>query len=384
MKSGLRARSGIALVVTLLAMVVLGIVIAGVFFGSSQELRAGHNQLYHEQALAGSEHGLATVLEFWDGARGTDLALGRSLERTDYTQEGVSIQTVITRLSPATFWAVAEARAGPNGEARRATGAILRLAIPDVRPFGALALRIPPPLAGPPLIQGDVRIDGDDTAPDNWGDCLETGVPAAGVVISDSLSVGEWGAYCPPAGCIRGSPPVLVDPGVRDSGGVPLDPAAWAALASRASIRLAGGTVVGGSERPLQPYVRDGQCDTAIDHNWGDPSRRTVCGRYFPVVHVRGDLRVTSGAGQGTLLVDGDLTLAGGVTFVGAVFVRGALRTEAGGARILGITRVGGQSERASILLDGVELGFSRCAASTALGAGALPELVPRSWIEVH
>ena len=378
-----RSRNGIALVVTLLAVVLLGVVIAGVFFGSSQEERMGRNQIHQEAAFAGAEQGLASVLASWGGPKESLMPIGATVMRTFNEHDDVTIATALTRLTSSTYWVASEARVGPADGARRAIGVLLRLAIPDPGRIAALGIRLPPEVTTSPLLGAEVRIDGADAPPAGWDDCSE-GTPAAGLVASDTTALSSAGGDCRATGCLDGSPPLMLDPLIGDSAGFPFGAAEWNRLVSAATTLLPGGIVVGNSERPLEPRVRDGQCDTSVDHNWGDPARTTPCARYFPVVHIAGDLHLVGGAGQGTLLVDGDLTIAGGAKFVGAVFVRGALRTGVGGAQIIGMTRVGGASESPSVLFTGADFGFSRCAVQAALAATAPPEILSRSWIELR
>src|SRR5439155_1075262 len=64
--------------------------------------------------------------------------------------------------------------------------------------------------------------------------------------------------------------------------------------------------------------------------NWGDPNRATpagACESYFPTIHVLGDLKVTTGRGQGVLLVDGDFTVAGNFAFPGVRLAPGGRAT---------------------------------------------------------
>jgi hypothetical protein len=74
------------------------------------------------------------------------------------------------------------------------------------------------------------------------------------------------------------------------------------------------------------------------------------------------DLVVDGGEGQGLLLVDGSLTLAGGAVFAGMVVVRDSL-TLLPDARISGLVRVGG----AVTLGSGAGLRGRACAALLAL-----------------
>jgi hypothetical protein len=79
------------------------------------------------------------------------------------------------------------------------------------------------------------------------------------------------------------------------------------------------------------PVERFGSCVVDEAWGWGDPQEPwRPCGSHLPLRVAPSDLVVAGGAGQGTLLVGGDLTLTGGARYFGLVVVRGALRVEDG------------------------------------------------------
>ena len=137
--------------------------------------------------------------------------------------------------------------------------------------------------------------------------------------------------------------------------------------------RMESGTV------ELLAVSNGGLCTTAAPGNWGVPFDDShPCGRYFPFIRAVGNLTVSGGAGQGTLLVDGDLTLGPGVSFVGMVLVRGRLSLGPG-ARITGLAAA------QSAVLDGGSVDRSSCAATRALFAAPafnrLKTRQGRAWI---
>jgi hypothetical protein len=141
----------------------------------------------------------------------------------------------------------------------------------------------------------------------------------------------------------------------------------WARLAEVADQKLAPGNYgsIGWSVTP------DGTCDVSDPENWGDPGDpEGPCGGFFPVIHVEGPgrTRLTGvGAGQGILLVDGDLTLGGDFEFYGLIFTRGRLETRGPRNRIWGSVMAG------SVSLDSRDPGvaatvqYSSCAITRAL-----------------
>jgi hypothetical protein len=131
----------------------------------------------------------------------------------------------------------------------------------------------------------------------------------------------------------------------------------------------------------LMPEISATLCSTTTPNNWGAPlDALHPCANFFPLIRSAGDLVIASGAGQGTLIVDGNLLLEGGTTFLGLVIVAGTLTLNPG-ARIEGAARA-----RAAVLHAGA-VRRSNCALSNALTrASALNRLMPRRgrrWIPV-
>lgn len=107
------------------------------------------------------------------------------------------------------------------------------------------------------------------------------------------------------------------------------------------SLLARAGVTVLGSGAP-GPVERLGACDVAAPWNWGDPDGPTgPCGGHLALRRARGDLRVEGGAGQGILIVDGDVTFADGARFYGLVVGRGVLRLE-GSAQLTGAALAAG------------------------------------------
>jgi hypothetical protein len=102
---------------------------------------------------------------------------------------------------------------------------------------------------------------------------------------------------------------------------------------------------------------------------------------------VKGNLKLTGGAGQGILLVDGNLDASGGVQFVGPVIVRGALSVTGNGS---GARFVGGVMAEDVYLTDSKVAGnavvsYSSCAIEKALTGSATPTFDrARGWIEMY
>src|SRR5918997_4357800 len=82
-------RAGIALPIALGAIVVVGALVAGVFFAATQEYRVGRNSLSSQRAAQAAEIGLNSVISSWTTDRTTATRVGRSGDLSDTTINGV-------------------------------------------------------------------------------------------------------------------------------------------------------------------------------------------------------------------------------------------------------------------------------------------------------
>jgi cytoskeletal protein CcmA (bactofilin family) len=90
--------------------------------------------------------------------------------------------------------------------------------------------------------------------------------------------------------------------------------------------------------------------------------------------------------GQGTLLVDGDLELAGGFEWVGLIIVRGKLKINGNGNKITGaILAEGFDLLTAGAVSGNVDVVYSDCAIQKAVGGATLARpLYQRSWAQTY
>jgi hypothetical protein len=148
---------------------------------------------------------------------------------------------------------------------------------------------------------------------------------------------------------------------------------------------LAGVLLSGGVIRP-GPRLEGETCVTAAADNWGDPYvTEGTCGDYMPLVYSAGDLDVTGGRGQGTLVVDGDLTIGGGFHFAGLVVVRGTFVSRGTGNQLAGAIVVANTELKRSSLAGATTVRYSSCAVRRAqIGAGAPQALRQRSWFQAY
>jgi hypothetical protein len=377
-------RRGIALVTAILAILVIGALVTGIFFASNQNYKAGRNALYQERALTAAEFGQNAVLRDWNVDTAFLMAVGATRSRTVNVQNRANAEVTWTKLNRLTFWVVSEGRTevGTDREARRRTGMIVRLDVPDIPARGALNLRS----AAVDTIGGNGGVSGTDANPGGWTDCPPAGPEGPGIVQSDMTKMATKGANCSGYNCVSGTPQRAADPTMADTaefftfGGIN-----WADLTAMANVIMPAGTVTtSGGTTIVGPRVSGTACDKTNIYNWGDPTRLGPCANYFPIIWARGNLTINGGQGQGILIVDGDLSVAAGGTFYGPVLVRGRLASSGTGAHFVGGVMVANQNGVPSTILGGGTFKFSRCAMITALAAHAKPTVPTRSWADMY
>ncbi len=327
----MRARSalgggerGIALALTLFALVVVGILVGAAFVVGLQEQRIGQSMYGREQAFGAAETAIAAKLRAWPRREG-----GGDPSAID----GVH------RVDADLFLIDATGMAGGSQRAR--VGLLVELVRPalDIRTAVRTADQ-----SGP----GSATASGGDSIPPGWQDCPPPPPPPP-----------------PPAG--RG------DSTTGSGSEVGSD---LAADSLEADVTLPSGTYHPG------PAIVGGRCDTAQPTNWGDglePGR--PCHAYRPTVRIAGPATITGGQGQGILLVAGDLSVSGGFQFSGIVMVQGTLTAEATDSGAVGFW--GGVVARR---VHGPQtFVYSKCAIDNALAAAARPKPLPsRAWGELY
>jgi hypothetical protein len=387
-------REGVALPIALAAIITIGALIAGVFFASTQEYRVGRNTLVAQRALHGAEVGLNQVVSSWTATRTTGTRVGSTVKLPDTLINGALVQRQYTRISPTVFWVTSTGISGAGdlslqGRALKRLNAILRVRTPDLRIMGAVTSR------GLTEIAGSSKISGTDTVVAGW-DCPPGGAQAAGVVVNDSAANMIYSGI---------KYDINGDPDVKDStamlkdtttfmnfGGFTYD--SLAALATK--VRTLGQAYTNIAPTHLSPGV----CNTSDPNNWGDTSHvlgPRGCESYFPIVHLKGATQQYglqgNGGGQGIILVDGNLVIAGNFRWTGLIIVKGSttLAGTASGPGSTGVKIVGGLmsmnrlSPADTNTITGVSnITFSRCVIQqVAAGQARTSPINYRSWADL-
>jgi hypothetical protein len=224
-------------------------------------------------------------------------------------------------------------------------------------------------------VTGTADVIGLDTVPANWVgsycNVKDDDKPAISIPdIADYDEAGHPTVTGYPAGVLEDSDTI----GFFDFGSITYDE-----MAAAADHKLPGGQIMDGSN-PSPSLNGDGSCNTSDPMNWGDPTAVGLpCSDWFPIIHVSGDLILQANNwGQGILLVDGDLTAAGGFKFFGPVIVKGTL-VSAGK-----FTFYGGVRARATDLSAGTSyIYYSNCVLERAISntmAARPTRLAERPW----
>lgn len=378
----LSTRKGFALPIAIGSMIVIGMILAGVFFAATQENRAGRNTITQERAFRAAEFGLNTVYGKWDNPTFNALTNGSVAIRTyKDTARGTWFDTLrVTRLNTNTFWLVSTGTAGSTiSQARHRTGLVVRLTQPQINFLAALTVH------GTTQLGGSSYTTGQDTPPTGWN-CPPPGAEQAGIAVSNVSTVITSG--CNAFSCVDGSPQILSTNAVNDTNTFfTYGPDAnWASLTAMADLTYAGNNTITGQGPSLNA---DGTCRYDAG-NWGDPSRHTpvgACESYFPIIYFSGQNTsnlISGGVGQGILLVDGDLQVDGGFQWYGPVIVRGRLATQGTGGHFNGAVMAANVDFDQNTVLGNATITYSGCAISAALvGAGSPKRLKYRSWAEM-
>jgi hypothetical protein len=358
----------------IVAVAVLGALVTGVFFSALRAQRDGRDAILRVQALGAAEYGLAIALSppSWRSSWNVAASRGPLADLQLQPDVGTSDSVRVWKLGRNSFLLTSTGAASIA-----ASSAIRRLALLVTLRIPALALRSAAIAQHRAVVGDSSLISGADTVPAGWN-CPPAEAERPGLSVPPSVSVDT--AACTHLPCIAGTPSIEVDSlaGAARTyerfGTLERDSIANVALqlTDDAVLSMPGPAVDG-----------DGDCDTAGPANLGDPFRTlgsaSPCADHFPVLHSPGNMRIEGGAGQGMLLVDGNLTLAGDTHFSGVAVVRGVLevteRSELHGSVLASTISVH----------DGSLVRYSSCAVERALRGAAEP-VVPEgpAWSEVY
>lgn len=367
-------RRGIALVISLIAMVVIGALVTGIFSSAMLDQRTGEGTRRQNQAFAVADAAAGEIIAGWNTASYNGMANGASVAVSGTSPNATGTYTgTITRVNDQFFLVDVIGKDRYSGSRQR-VGLLVKLRLLNFDIRSALTER------GPGSVGGSVNISGVDARP--WTDCPPSGPTLAGIRSPDAADIHFIGG-CSDLSCISGSPQVQQDATVTDNTFFSYGNSDWNSLASMANMTLASGTYNG-----MAPSVSGGNCNTASTNNWGEPYEPgtvPACRGYMPIIYVTGDLHISGGRGQGILMVNGNLDLSGGFEFDGIVIARGQLRTTGTGNHVTGGVMSANVDLDDEAVLGNAVLQYSSCAVSrVASTASPGAQLKSRGWLQVY
>ena len=375
-----RNERGIALPLVLFTLVILGVIIAGTFYIARLELKTGDNTVGGTQAAAVAEAGVDSLLANWSPSTYNNMAVATEITLPTVTTLGgnSSFSATLRRLNGTIFMVRADGRQNyPGGalQGRRQVSRLVRLDIPSIAMNAAITTRTGL------TVSGSSDVSGIDSIPSSMSGICPPAGPTVPGIRDSSGNVSTSGA-CSGASCIVGSPQILTDPTVTSNTFSQFGSTSFAQLAARANF------TVSGTINSIAPAVTGSPsvCNYAITTNWGAPlAPLSPCGSYFPIIYAPGNVRLTGGAGQGILLVNGDLDVSGGVEFYGPVIVLGTIRSTGTGGHIYGGV-MSSNANLGTVLVSGNSVvNYSSCTIARALqGVSLATPLGERSWAQLY
>ncbi len=362
---------GVALVLVLLALVVVGGLAGAAFLVALTEERVSRNHLDHLHAFAAAEAGVYQPIWNWDARAYNSLPLDGVTPIEGRLADGTgSYRGGLRRLSELLYVVTAEGT-GAGSPARSRLGLILRLDPLPIDPAAALTIR------GAVAVDEPSSVSGHDQPPPGW-DCPtpDSAFPALRIHPQDSAVVL---VTCPTAQCLKGNPPLQLDSTVT-----PANLTTFAGM-ELADLQPLASHLIAGVVNPM-PRSQGATCVTAVPDNWGDPyGIEGACSDYAPLIFAAGDLEVTGGRGQGTLVVTGDLTIGGGFDFSGLVLVQGAFMSSGTGNRLTGAVIVANLALGQNSIAGVTTIEYSTCAVRRAqIGAGTASAVRHHGWFQAY
>ncbi len=396
MKHVLKNERGMALAIAIVALVVVGALIAGAFFSGTQEQRVAENVRRVQASFGVAEEGVYEVIRGWSTNTNTYNAMHQypaapaakswvAIQRTTAASKTGSYGGGLYKFNDINYLIDMSAQdtmsiAGRirGGGASQRVGLLARIRPLQVNAQASLTS------GGANVVAGNASIDGNDHAPTGWAGCPPLDAAKAGIRTQTDATVSASGHPT-----ILGNPPVLKDPTLTDSSFSMYGDVSYNQMVANATINVTAQNF----SNSIAPATVNGTCDLTVLTNWGSPTNPTgPCGTYFPIIHISGTGAVINGQeGQGILLVDGSLNVQGGFQFFGIVIIRGSLKTAGGGgnpAHFWGSVMAQDTvsfTDTTNNISGNANLLYSKCAILKALNATGFGTMMrSRGWVQLY
>ena len=374
----LRSERGIALVAAIVALVVIGALVAGTFFVSSLEQKTAENSVDAAEAYQAAEAGIVKNVANWDTGNNSLATDAGTTIAQDSVAKGTYFNVTISRLNSSLFLLKS---VGTRNGTTQSLAMVLRTV--TVNPTVNAAVTV----QGTVNVAGSASVTGTNTVPDGWTGCAsatdKTGIDASGQIKT------------------KGNPNISGNPAKTPndtSVNTALFQTPFQQFKAIAALSFVGGSGQGNYATFSPSPSSTGspaKCNTADQNNWGEPLRAdqtpysayvSQCAHYSPIVYINGNAQLNANnRGQGILLVDGDLSVAGGFMWVGLVIATGQVKTGNGNSSITGALMSQNAAIGDTTSLSGTpDIAYSRCALDWVLNNSAVARpLAMRSWGQV-
>ncbi|HEU5305431.1 MAG TPA: hypothetical protein VFU40_12355 [Gemmatimonadales bacterium] len=371
---------GMALAVTLFALVVIGALVAGTFFAGRLEQQSGQNTFFVGQAAEAAEAGLSEAIANTPALTLDALPVGSPPIDLGTLAVGAKLSSSrqASRLTSGVFLIRSlgtRQDAGGTPLATRTVGSLTRLITAGISINAGLSA------LGDVVVTGNATVSGTDATPTSWLEPPAVSCPAP----QDKIGIRYNGTLTKSgSSTVTGNPASELDPSLNAAN--IFGSSTFEELKKLRTLTLPGDISGLAAAVTGTPPV----CHTALENNWGAPTdRASPCFNYFPVIYRYGDLSLSgSGNGQGILLVEGNLNAQGRIDFYGPVIVTGAVYVRGTGSD--DVKFYGGIIAR-DVALDDSRLSgnatvnYSSCAIRRALrGSATLQPLGERGWIQLY
>ncbi len=371
---------GMALAVAIFALVVIGALVAGTFYAGRLEQQTGQNGFYAVQASEAAQGAMTQYVQSYNGATLTALPIGGATTQGSQVSIGDGVATPsITRLT-SNVWlvsAVGSRKAGTKTLATTSVAKLYRLNQAQISVSAGLTA------IGKITVGGNSEVGGNDVTPPSW----LVGSPAVECPALGDVAAIRYNGSITASGSadIHGSPNKQNDNSMTAAN--MLGNTTFNELKAMATKIISSGNVSG-----LAPVTSGtpAVCNTAVESNWGAPEDKSnVCFTYFPIMYHYGDLSISgTGAGQGILLVEGNLSVQGRIDFFGPVIATGGVNIRGTGSddvKFYGGVMAQDVTLDDTKLTGNAEISYSSCAIKRALQGSATPiALNERAWAQIY
>jgi len=381
------SRSGFALPLAVFALVVVGVLVTGGFFMARQETRISTSTEKSTQALYVAERGMNDVLLNWDASSMNSMATWSDVTETGTTEQG-EWTAEITKTNTNSYYMTIESEITEGGRfagATRRLGVLTRVITAQIDPPAALTTQ------GNMKVGGSSMISGNDSVPDAYASaCSSTPTnDKPGIMMDDTTNIETSGKNYE----VDGDPSryaedsSLTSSSLMQFGNLHFDD--LKAMASASHTFPGDPTITNTAPATMTDADGNVVCDEGVSSNWGDPlNSGQPCSNFFPIIYAPDGLKInSSAAGQGMLLVEGDLQVAGGYTFYGPVIVTGTVSTSGTGGHFNGGIIAGNVDLDTSTVIGNALVQYSTCAVQQALlnnsNLTRARPIAERGWVDL-